>query len=116
MRPATATVIRCNIEHCDDPIHRLKAGFCDNDVRENVPADVSIRNLSLQIREERNMASVTTQRGTQFALKWYGERGIVNAIVVNIAASDEPLQKLSAMLNAIQWASGQTAEWATELI
>jgi hypothetical protein len=49
-----------------------------------------------------------------FRLNWYGERGIVNALVTHIATLSDPLAGLSRLLGAVEWANG-SADWTKEL-
>jgi hypothetical protein len=46
-------------------------------------------------------------------LCWYGERGIVNAIVSHVAAS--PRERVPALLQAVQWAGGMTPAWVPDI-
>jgi hypothetical protein len=51
-----------------------------------------------------------------FSLNWYGERGIVNALVVHISSSPAPLQQIQGWLGAIRWASGSSLAWTQKLL
>ena len=42
-------------------------------------------------------------------LRWYGERGIINALVSYLAS--EPEERVPALLAAIKWADGATPRW-----
>lgn len=52
---------------------------------------------------------MSTTNGT--SIIWYGERGVVNAIVTHLAR----LNAADAFLRCIQWANGSTPDWVEHL-
>jgi hypothetical protein len=48
-------------------------------------------------------------------IKWYGERGIVNAIVANIQQSADPLACVRRLLSTIVWADASSPRWMNQI-
>jgi hypothetical protein len=44
-------------------------------------------------------------------VRWYGERGIVNALVTHIASAADPLMIVRDLLDAVVWADGKQPPW-----
>lgn len=47
------------------------------------------------------------------SLRWYGERGIVNALVSHVATS--PVERTAALLAAVKWADGGRPAWVSTI-
>jgi hypothetical protein len=46
---------------------------------------------------------------------WYGERGIINAIIGHLTRSGDATLSVRSLLSAVLWASGQTPEWVERI-
>jgi hypothetical protein len=42
---------------------------------------------------------------------WYGERGIVNAVIAHVTRSGDATSRVKALLSAVWWANGDLPEW-----
>lgn len=42
-------------------------------------------------------------------IRWYGERGVVNALVSHL--SRDPVSRVRGLLGAVEWADGSTPAW-----
>jgi hypothetical protein len=49
------------------------------------------------------------------SVRWYGERGIVNAVVGCIQPASSPVDAVRRLLGAIEWADGGRPAWIEEI-
>lgn len=59
--------------------------------------------------------SASSESGGRVAVQWYGERGIINAIVGHVQRHVDPVDALRAVLTAVQWADGGRPDWIPKI-
>jgi hypothetical protein len=50
-----------------------------------------------------------------FRVHWYGERGIVNAVIAHIQRAADAILPIKQLLSAVQWADGTSPAWVREV-
>src|SRR5689334_5862557 len=51
-----------------------------------------------------------------FTVRWYGERGIVNALVTHLQAAQDPLGAVRSLLSAIRWSDASVPGWLSDVM
>ena len=52
-----------------------------------------------------------SQAASGLKVQWYGERGIVNALVNHLARAARPVEAVRAILSAVRWAASRGGSW-----
>jgi len=59
----------------------------------------------------RGGTSLDNQAASGLRVQWYGERGIVNALVNHLARAARPVEAVRALLSAVRWAAPRGGTW-----